>query len=116
MSSDVDITAPVSPVRPRNDLLIVKVHEQEDEKPGALWVPDSQKNRVWTGTVLMVGPGKFSKKGKRIPMEVKPGMRVTFFRENFETATGKATISVLRQLGKGLGMLQERDILWIIED
>jgi co-chaperonin GroES (HSP10) len=103
-----------SPVRPLRDLLIVKMEELPKPKEGAFWVPPSEEERVRTGHILETGPGRLSKKGKLIPMVAKPGMRIAFFRENFETQQGKQVAGVLGQLDKDIGILQERDILWEI--
>ena len=103
-----------SPVRPLRDLLIVKMDKPPEPKADTLWVPSSQETRERTGRIIATGPGKVSRKGKLIPMELKIGMRIAFFRENFETSQGKLIMGVLGKLEEDVGILQERDILWEI--
>jgi len=106
-----------SSVRPRNDWIVVKLDQPPEPKTGELWVPPSQEDAVRTGVIVETGPGRTSKKGKIIPMEATPGMKVAFFRANFETLNGKTLQRVLQQIDKDIALIQERDILYeIIED
>lgn len=105
-----------SPVRPLNDWIVVRLDKPSEAKKDGLWVPASQEDRVRTGVIIKTGPGRTSKKGKLIPMEAAPGMKVAFFRENFETMHGKTLIGFLRQLDENIGIIQERDILYEITE
>jgi co-chaperonin GroES (HSP10) len=102
-----------SPIRPLGDWIVVHLNRPAESK---IWVPPSQEDRIRTGVILQTGPGRTSKKGKLIPMEAQKGMKVAFFRENFETMHGKTLIGFLRQLDEDIGIIQERDILYIIEE
>lgn len=114
--SQLQVSSKTSPIRPLGDWIVVELPKPEKPKAGVLWVPPSQEDRVRTGIILETGPGRVSKKGKLIPMEVKKGMKVAFFRENFETMHGKTLVGFLRQLDENIGIIQERDILYIVED
>jgi co-chaperonin GroES (HSP10) len=105
-----------SPVRPRNAWLVVRLDKVPEPKAGELWVPSSQEKRERTGVVLQTGTGRVTKKGKVIPLEAKPGNRVAFFRENFETSQGKQIESILHQLDENIGIIKEESILYFIED
>ena len=45
-------------------------------------------------------------------MQVQPGDRVVFFRENLEHQQGKAIMGVLQHLGDNIGMIRADDILF----
>ena len=65
-------------IRPLNDRVIVLREEEEQKSTGGIIIPDTAKEKPQRGKVIAVGPGKFSKDGKRIPMDVKSGDRVFF--------------------------------------
>ena len=49
---------------------------------GLIYVPDiaNGKQALWRGTVVSAGPGRRGKGGKRVPHDVKEGMRVWYDR------------------------------------
>jgi len=57
-------------ITPLEDRAIVKQEEDEDEKVGSIYIPDSAKEKPQMGTVLAVGTGeeikKILKKGDKI--------------------------------------------------
>ena len=60
---------------PTDSRIIVEI-SREKEKIGSLFVPKSSRRHrkgYYSGTVLVVGPGKMLNCGKRRPMSVKPG-------------------------------------------
>lgn len=65
-------------IRPLHDRVIVLREEEEQKSTGGIIIPDTAKEKPQRGKVIAVGPGKFSKDGKRIPMDVKAGDRVFF--------------------------------------
>ncbi len=46
-----------------------------DQSRGGIIIPEvyKQKNKYMEGTVVSIGPGKFSKKGNLVPVQVKVG-------------------------------------------
>lgn len=67
--------------KPIGDRVLVKPDEKGGEKKLAsgIIVPESaDKDKLMTGTVIAVGPGKHADDGKRIPMEVKVGDDIVF--------------------------------------
>jgi chaperonin GroES len=59
----------------------VIVHRDPDESlsaSGKIFLPDMQRERRATGTVLAVGPGYRQKDGTIRPLDVKPGDRIVF--------------------------------------
>ncbi len=65
-------------IRPLNDRVLVLREEEEQKSTGGIIIPDTAKEKPQRGKVIAIGPGKFSKDGKRIPMDVKAGDRIFF--------------------------------------
>lgn len=82
------------------------------EKIGSLYTVHG--DRVRMGTVLAVGPGRYTDLGKRIPIGVEKGERIAFFRENLEHQQGKQLLAALQDLGDDLGMLRGPDVLFVV--
>lgn len=103
-------------IRPLRDMVVVKCEPLEDEKQQGVIVL-KQFQRVRHGEVIAVGPGRRHFKTDRlIPMSLKVGQRVAFFRENMETLNGKQISHVLYDLqdeygGADLAFMPEDAIL-----
>lgn len=95
-------------IRPINDWLVVKLDEDKKVRGELLLV---RGDRVRTGTVLSVGPGR-QYSDEYVPTEVAPGDKVAFFRENLEHASGKV---ILQHMEDGKCMLRESDILLVLD-
>lgn len=63
-------------VKPLADRILVKRVEQNVEKQGSLYIPDSAKEKPQEAEIVAVGPGKVNDDGERIALEVKKGDRV----------------------------------------
>ena len=66
---------------PLGDRVVIKPSEKEGEKKLAsgIIIPETvDKEKLLTGEVIAVGPGRRSDDGKRVPIEVKPGDTVFF--------------------------------------
>ncbi len=93
-------------VKPLQDRILVLREEGEQKTAGGIFIPDTAKEKPLEGKVVAVGPGKFDKDGKRIPVEVKKGNRILFSRY------GGTEIKIN---GVDHLMMREDDILAIIE-
>jgi chaperonin GroES len=93
-------------IRPLHDRVIVKRIEETETKRGALFIPDSAKEKPQQGEVKAVGTGRLSEKGDRVAMEVKPGDRILF---------GKYGGSEVKVDGEEWLILREDEILGVIE-
>ena len=60
-------------LEPLADRLVVRPIEKEEVTKGGIFLPDTAKEKPQEGNVLAVGPGRLSKDGKRIAMDVKVG-------------------------------------------
>ena len=111
------------PVRPLHDWMVVKLDPLPTETRGGLVLPQgsSGAERVRTGTVLRVGPGKpfwSSKLKKELvnPVGVEPGERIAFFRENLEHQQGKQLVRVLQELEEDTGLIRAGDVLYAFSE
>lgn len=86
---------------------------EEDKRAGSLWIPDiARKNKgVAFGTVIAVGPGRYSVDGKLVPCHVKPGDTVAYPRQ------APAVLPVLHDDGqwRDVLMLEENHIIATVE-
>ncbi|MDP3792969.1 MAG: co-chaperone GroES [bacterium] len=65
-------------LKPLSDHLLLEPIREEKKKGGIILPETVDKERPEKGKVVAVGPGKFDKDGKRVPMEVKKGQVVLF--------------------------------------
>ncbi len=65
-------------IRPLYDRIVVKRIEQQEQKVGGLFIPDSAKEKPQEGEVVAVGKGKRLEDGKIIPLDVQVGDRILF--------------------------------------
>ncbi len=94
-------------IQPLSDhILIEPIKQEEKTKTGILLPETAEKERPEQGKVLGVGPGRHTKDGSRIPMEVKPGDRVLF------TKYGPTEIKIDE---KEFLIAKEEDILAILD-
>ena len=108
--------APVPKIRLMRDLVMAR-HDDSLEKErlssGGIVVPAGSytaEHEIMTwGVVVATGPGRVTKKGHRIPLEVKIGDKVLYNRFNRMTKTGEAIEEVI---GEQFVILQEeKDII-----
>jgi chaperonin GroES len=65
-------------IRPLYDRIVVKRIEQQEQKVGGLYIPDSAKEKPQEGEVMAVGKGKRLEDGKVVPLDVQVGDRILF--------------------------------------
>ncbi|MCX6133961.1 MAG: co-chaperone GroES [Ignavibacteriales bacterium] len=65
-------------LKPLADRVVVKPSAAEEKTKGGIIVPDTAKEKPVWGSVVAVGPGKFSDEGKLITPEVKVGDSVLY--------------------------------------
>ncbi len=67
-------------IRPLQDRVIVKRLEEEEKTKGGIIIPDTAKEKPQEGKVIAVGKGKTNEDGKVIPLDVKVGDRILFWK------------------------------------
>jgi chaperonin GroES len=93
-------------IRPLYDRIVVKRIEQEEQKFGGLFIPDSAKEKPQEAEVVAVGKGKRLEDGKVIPLDVQVGDRILF---------GKYSGSDIKIEGEELLIMREDEVLGILD-
>jgi len=92
-------------IKPIGDRVLVEVIEEDVQKVGALYVPDTAKEKPTHAVIVAVGEGKYDGKDL-LPLRVKVGDKVLF---------GKYAGTELKYDGKSYLLLNEHDILAVID-
>jgi chaperonin GroES len=94
-------------LKPLDDRIVVKPGEAEERTASGLVIPDTAKEKPVQGSVLAVGPGRWSDdEGKHFPLDVKVGDTVLY------SKYGGTEVTVD---GEDLLILSSRDVLAIVE-
>ena len=93
-------------IRPLYDRIVVKRIEQEEQKVGGLYIPDSAKEKPQEGEVVAVGKGKRLEDGKVIPLDVQVGDRILF---------GKYSGQEIKLDGEEYLIMREDEVLAVLE-
>jgi chaperonin GroES len=92
-------------LRPLQDRLLVKRHEEDGDTHGSIFIPDSAKEKPQEGKVIAVGTGRVTDEGKKLPLVVQAGDRILF---------GKYTGSEVTLNGEEFLIMKEDDVLGIL--
>jgi chaperonin GroES len=92
-------------LKPIGDRVVIELLEQEVEKVGSIFVPDTAKEKPQQGKIIAVGPGRRDGKDL-IPMTVKVGDVVLF---------SKYGGMEVKQDGNDVLIISESDILAVVE-
>ena len=91
-------------IRPLGDRVLIEVVEEEIQKQGILYIPDTAKEKPQQGRVVAVGKGRYDD-GKVVPLDVKEGDIVLY---------GKYSGTEIKHAGKDYLIVRESDILAIV--
>lgn len=92
-------------IKPLGDRVLIETLEDELQKQGSLYIPDTAKEKPQEGKVKAVGKGRYED-GKLVPLDVKVGDRVLY---------GKYSGTEIKHDGKEYLIVRESDILAVIE-
>lgn len=92
-------------IKPLGDRVLIEVTEEELQKQGALYIPDTAKEKPQQGKVIAVGRGRYED-GKWVPLDVKAGDMVLY---------GKYAGTEIKHEGKEYLIVRESDVLAIVE-
>ena len=70
-------TKPKIKIHPLEDRVVILPSDEEEAMRGALYIPDTAKEKPTRGEVLAVGPGRIEK-GDRVKMDVQAGDQVIY--------------------------------------
>lgn len=94
-------------IKPLSDYILIEPMKKEEKTKSGILLPDTaEKETPEQGTVIAVGPGKKTKEGRVIPIDIKPGQKVLF------TKYGPNEIKIE---DKEYLIAKEEDILAILE-
>ncbi len=91
-------------VQPLADRVVILPLEDTEEMRGALYIPDTAKEKPQQGKVVAEGPGRFEK-GERVPMDLKTGQIVLY---------GKYSGAEVTVNDQELLIIKESDVLAVI--
>jgi len=92
-------------IKPLGDRVLIEALEENIQKQGSLYIPDTAKEKPQEGKIKAVGKGRYED-GKLIPIEVKVGDKVLY---------GKYSGTEIKHDGKEYLIVRESDILAIID-
>ena len=64
-------------IKPLGDRVLIEVVDEEMQKQGTLYIPDTAKEKPQEGKVVAVGNGRYED-GKLVPLDVKVGDKVLY--------------------------------------
>jgi chaperonin GroES len=93
-------------VRPLRDRLLVTRIVEEEQRVGAIIIPDNAREKPQQGKVVAVGRGRLTDKGDLIPLDVQTGDIVLF---------GKYAGTDIKLDGDDYLILREEDVLGVVQ-
>ena len=93
-------------VRPLRDRVLVERIEEQEQKVGGIYIPDSAREKPQQGTVIAAGNGRVTEKGQIIPLDIKVGERILF---------GKFAGTEIKIEGKEYLIIREEEVLGVLE-
>ena len=92
-------------IKPLGDRVLIEPMEEELQKQGSLFIPDTAKEKPQQGKIIAVGKGRYED-GKLIPLDVQVGDMVLF---------GKYAGTELKYEDKEYLILNEHVVLAVID-
>lgn len=93
-------------IRPLHDRVVIRRIEEQDQKIGGLYIPDTAKEKPQQGEVVAIGNGRILENGQRQPLDLKVGDRVLF---------SKYSGTEIKLDEEEWLILRESDVLGVIE-
>jgi chaperonin GroES len=93
-------------VRPLHDRIVVRRHEEGEQKTGGIIIPDTAKEKPQRGTVIAAGSGTVRDGGTHVPLDVKAGDVILF---------GKYTSQEIKLDGEEFLIMREDEVLAVVE-
>ena len=93
-------------VRPLRDRVLVERIEEQEQKVGGIYIPDTAREKPQQGTVIAVGNGRVTEKGQVIPLDIKVGETILF---------GKFAGTEIKIEGKEYLIIREEEVLGVLE-
>lgn len=94
-----------TPIKPLHDRVLIK-RAVAPKRVDGLVITDAVEEKPTVGTVIAVGPGKYTERGFLVPVSVEPGQVVTF-------RYGQGT--VVKVHGEEFLIIYDEDILGVLQ-
>ncbi len=91
-------------IRPLGDRALIEALDEDVQKQGILYIPDTAKEKPQQGKIVAVGKGRYED-GKLVPLDVKEGDVVLY---------GKYSGTEIKHGGKEYLIVRESDILAVV--
>ena len=93
-------------LKPLGDRVVIKALEREEKTKSGIVLPDTAKEKPQEGKIIAVGTGRVLDNGQRVPLEVKEGDKVIFY---------KYAGTEIKIEGEEYLILSERDVLALVQ-
>ncbi|MEE9165914.1 MAG: co-chaperone GroES [Candidatus Neomarinimicrobiota bacterium] len=85
-------------IKPLSDRVVVQPAEPEEISAGGIILPDTAQEKPQQGTVVAVGPGKYSDAGTLIEMTLKKGAKILYGKySGTEVTIDNTEYSIMRE-------------------
>lgn len=93
-------------LKPLGDRVVIKPLPRDEMTKSGIYLPDTAKEKPQEGTIIAVGPGRMTDKGKLVSMTLKVGDKVLY---------AKYAGTEYKQDDEELLICSEKDVLAILE-
>src|SRR4029450_14102471 len=95
-------------LRPLRDRVLVERVQEQEQKVGGIYIPDTAQEKPQQGTVIAVGAGRVTDKGEVVPLDIRVGDTVLFAKYGGAEGKveGKRDLAIRDE--RGLAALRER--------
>ena len=99
--------------QPIGNRVLIKIKQKSEEKINGIYVLESESDEVKYGTVLMLGTGKFNKKGNLIPFEINIGDEIIYQQTmDFINVTLDGNVYGIVRQEEILGVVNNESSVW----
>lgn len=112
-------------IKPLHNNVVIKQHENQDEKYGNILVPDTGKEKPLQGVVIAVGPGHYSmtgfihpkvKEGDVVIFPTFGGIKITVDKEEYIVCKETDLIAVLEETHELPVSMKKETVHQLLED
>ena len=97
------------PIIPLGDKVIISPQEEGEQMYGNIVVPDNDKEKPEIGTVLAVGPGRYSTDGTLIPNKLEVGLTVMVPKFGAQVVTVENETYIVASENDILGIIKNKE-------
>ena len=98
-----------SPIIPLGDKIVILPQEEGEQMYGNIIVPDAGQERPEMGTVLAVGPGRYSTDGGFVPNKLTTGVTVLVPKFGAQVVTVENETYIVASENDVLGIIKNKE-------